>query len=441
MAVSSSALSLTWNWRGPARVFMQKQKFLQWKPSCVIHGTELGVRRRPELSSDLAGVRVRHFLQSSGRSKNIRRLRLFSTVAVAVNGAESTLGVPGGDQLLRCISYDAEVSILTLVATDVVREAQRRHRTSPTASAALGRALLGTLLVGAMKGNEESVQITFLGQGPLGQMTTVCKDYMVKGFVGNPDCESQLKANGKLDVGSAVGTGILTVVRDNENWKQPYSGTVPIHSGEVAEDIAHYLADSEQINVALGVGVSLSKTTAVEFAGGFLVQVLPFCSDETLAKLEKNILNMPPLSESETPLTAQNISEILLEDIGVGDYDTLPVPQFGPCTIDDLKPRMVRAVASLGQADVKQLLQEQGHVEVKLKLAFTIRTKAPALIQKIPGKTSQRCSKIIWEDKSYKLRAGLCEVGIHLSITIILEGSLLYALNSSDQHFSFNSQT
>ncbi|KAL3680490.1 hypothetical protein R1sor_023446 [Riccia sorocarpa] len=372
MALASNALSLTWKWRGSAPAFMQKQKFLQLKSSSLTHQAEPAAGRMPELRSELSGVTVRQFLQSFGRRNKFRRLRLFSTVAEAVNGADTSVSVSGGDQLLRCISYDAEVSIITLVATDVVREAQRRHRTSPTASAALGRALLGTLLVGAMKGEDESVQMTFLGQGPLGQMTTVCKDYMVKGFVANPDCESSLKANGKLDVGSAVGTGTLRVVRDNENWKQPFSGTVPIHSGEIAEDIAHYLADSEQMNVALGVGVSLSKTKAVEFAGGFLVQVLPFCSEETLAQLEKNIMKMPPLSESEATLSAKNISERLLEGIGLGDYDSLPVPKFGPCTVDDLKSRMVRAVASLGKADIRQLLEEQGHVEVKCEFCAEV---------------------------------------------------------------------
>ncbi|CAM6094791.1 unnamed protein product [Calypogeia fissa] len=300
------------------------------------------------------------------------------------NGANATTdGGAAGDQVLRCISTAAEVSILTLVATDVVHEAQTRHRTSPTASAALGRALMGTLLLGAMKGPNETVQITFLGQGPLGQMTTVASGKnMVKGFVGNPLCQTPLKANGKLDVGSAVGTGILTVVRNNPTWKEPYSGTIPIYSGEVAEDIAHYLADSEQLNVALGLGVSFNRDTSVKFAGGFLVQVLPFCSDETLSTLETNILTMPSLSDSEG-LTAQQITEYLLKDIGVGDYNDLPEPKFGPCTVEELKPRMVRAVASLGPSDVKNILAEQGHVEVKCEFCAEVVRFGEADLQEI----------------------------------------------------------
>ncbi|BBN10647.1 molecular chaperone Hsp33 [Marchantia polymorpha subsp. ruderalis] len=389
MAMASSALSLTWKWRRPAPDFVQNgQKFLQRHSSNFKSGAQ-SKNQRPGFGSDFLRVTVRHSIRPSANTRLPQRLRVFTTVAQGENGAKNGVGVSKGDQLLRCISYDAEVSILTLVATDVVREAQRRHQTSPTASAALGRALMGTLLVGAMKGNDESVQVTFLGQGPLGQMTTVYRDNMVKGFVVNPDCETALKSDGKLDVGSAVGTGILTVVRNNANWAQPYSGTVPIYSGEVAEDIAHYLADSEQINVALGVGVSLSKSTAVQFAGGFLVQVLPFCSDETLAKLEENILKMPPLSDSSDVMTAKKISELLLEGIGIGDYDDLPEPKFGPCTVEELKPRMVRAVASLGKQDVEEILAEQGHVEVKCEFCAEVVRFGEADLQHILQPSSQ----------------------------------------------------
>uniref|UniRef100_A0A7I4DAL1 Uncharacterized protein n=1 Tax=Physcomitrium patens TaxID=3218 RepID=A0A7I4DAL1_PHYPA len=183
----------------------------------------------------------------------------------------------GGDKLVRVISKDAEVSVLSLVATEVVREAQQRHNTSPTACAALGRTLMGTLLLGALKGDAETVQVLFRGNGPLGNMTAISADEgHVKGFVVNPSCDPPLKDNGKLNVGLAVGSGVLSVVRNNRNWKQPYTGTVPIYSGEIAEDIAHYLADSEQMNTALGLGIGFDKEVGIRFAGGYLVQRRPY---------------------------------------------------------------------------------------------------------------------------------------------------------------------
>eukprot|EP00897_Mesotaenium_endlicherianum_P003033 jgi/Mesen1/2758/ME000017S02130 len=259
------------------------------------------------------------------------------------------------------------VSIIALDATELVREAQRRHKLAPTATAALGRLLMGTLLMAALKdGSGETVQIMFSGRGPLGQMTAVATtDNFVKGYVANPACDPPLKPNGKMDVGAAVGAGVLTVVRSHPEWVEPYSGTVPLQTGEVAEDLAHYLAESEQINSALSLGVSIGRDSHCLAARGFLVQVLPFCSDATLQQVEENVLAMPNLSTPSQDLSPQHLIQRLLSGIGMDEPTSPMKPGFGPCKTEELRPRMLQAVESLGSRDIQALLDERGVVEVR----------------------------------------------------------------------------
>ncbi|KAH9314295.1 hypothetical protein KI387_022922, partial [Taxus chinensis] len=228
------------------------------------------------------------------------------------------------------------------------------------AAAALGRALIGTLLLGAVKDDAETVQVHFAGNGPLGQITTIASGRgLVKGFVGNPLCDLPLSANQMTNVGAAVGSGLMSVVRNHSNWAQPYTGSIPIFSGEIAEDFAHYLAESEQMKTAIGIGVTFTRKASVQSAHGFLVQILPFCSEETILKLEENIKKMPSLSDTTVDRSAYSIIENILMDIGIGDTYNLGSPMYGPCNPKDLKDRMLRAVASLGSEDIKRLLQEQ----------------------------------------------------------------------------------
>ncbi|KAG0569348.1 hypothetical protein M758_6G079700 [Ceratodon purpureus] len=349
--------------------------------SFAVRGVRGGFSRLGRSECRIAG-RIAPVLVSKQRrliSKDAVRARALE------NGSDAELDPrEGGDKLVRVISKDAEVSVLSLVATEVVREAQQRHSTSPIAIAALGRTLMGTLLLGALKGDAETVQVVFLGDGPLGQMTAISSDGgYVKGFVGNPLCDALYKENGKLSVGLAVGSGVLSVVRNNRKWKQPYTGTIPIYSGEVAEDIAHYLADSEQMNTALGLGVGFDKEVGIKFAGGFLVQILPFCSDETLAKLEENILKMKPLAEAPSDCKASDIVEAILDGIGVGDYNNGIIPRYGPCGVELLKPRMMRAVASLGPVEVQQILDEQGSVEVRCEYCGDVAQFSEADLQQV----------------------------------------------------------
>lgn len=268
------------------------------------------------------------------------------------------------------LSELGEVAVLAVDGTNLVAEAARRHDTCATASAALGRTLLGALLMGSFRKDDEAIQVSFKGDGPLGGVFAIADTRgNVKGRVGNPHADPPLREDGKLAVGAAVGSGVLSVVRSHPAQPQPYTGVVQIVSGEIAEDLATYLAESEQTNSALALGVAIGKELQVEAAGGFLVQVLPFASDETLEQLERNLAGMPSVTQLlQSGATPKDITDRILEGIGGAGEPLAVTPRFGPCDTDALKERMKRAVASLGAGEVKAIMEEQGKIEVTCEL-------------------------------------------------------------------------
>lgn len=299
----------------------------------------------------------RVFVGSAGRQAP-RRLAM----AVRASSSSSTQ-----DECMRSISDNGQVSILVVRGTNLVQEACTRHKTSPTASAALGRALLGTLLMGAFRDEGEKTQVTFKADGPLGGIQVIADARgMVKGKVGNPAADPPLRRDGKLDVGTAVGRGVLAVVRSWQNeYVQPFTGMVPITTGEVAEDLARYLVDSEQTQSALGLGVSIAKDLSIKAAGGFLIQVLPFAEDETIEALERNITAAGSVTDMLAKgMNAADISEQLLKGLGGSDTGFQLTPRYGPCEPQDLQGRMKQAVALLGADEVRSIMEEQGKIEV-----------------------------------------------------------------------------
>jgi molecular chaperone Hsp33 len=246
-----------------------------------------------------------------------------------------------------------------------------RHQTAPTASAALGRAILGTLMMSCFRGEGEKTQVTFKGDGPFGTIQVVSESSgKVKGLIGNPDVNFPLReSDNKLDVSQGVGKGVLSVVRSlpftEKGWQAPYTGLVPITTGEIAEDLATYLADSEQVQSALGLGVSVGRDLQIDAAGGFLIQVLPFAEDETISQLEKNISKAGSMSKMlKDGLNPRQITDILLEGLGSGGDGFSLTPTYGPCEPEDLRDRMASAVAALGEAEVQDIIEEQGQIEV-----------------------------------------------------------------------------
>ena len=187
----------------------------------------------------------------------------------------------------------------------------------------------------------------------------------VKGRLSNPCADPPLRPDGKLDVAAAIGAGVLAVVRSRKGGGDPYTGLTEIVSGEIAADLAHYLATSEQINCALALGVQLDREGKVTVAGGFLVQPLPLCSDAALAALERNVAALPSVSAAlASGAGATGVADLLLAGLGsAGDPFTLE-PRYGPCDAEGLRGRMLRAAALLGEEEVRASLTAGGVLEM-----------------------------------------------------------------------------
>ena len=215
------------------------------------------------------------------------------------------------DRIIRCITSDGSIMATAIDSTDLVYKASVIHKTSPVASAALGRLLSATSMMGSqLKQKDAFVNIRIMGDGPLGPVIAVSDSSgNVKGYVGNSDCVTTHYENGKLNVGEAVGkNGVLNVMKDLGTG-EPYIGTVPLVSGEIAEDITSYFANSEQIPTVCSLGVLIDKETKqVLLSGGLLIQLLPGAFDDTIDKLEKNI-------ESLESVTAMLLKGMSIEDM------------------------------------------------------------------------------------------------------------------------------
>ena len=267
------------------------------------------------------------------------------------------------DQIVRAITSDGLVKASAITGTELVERARQIHRLLPVATAALGRALMGASMMGdQLKEERGTVTLRIKGGGPLGTITAV-SDHLgnVRGYVQNGMVDFTEKAPGKLDVGAAVGSqGTLTLIRDM-GLREPYVGTVELLSGEIAEDLAAYFVESEQIPTACALGVLIGTDQSVTSAGGYLIQLLPGAGEEIIGKVERGVARVGSVSRAlEHGMTARELLEQVLGEFRLEILEEHPVEYRCYCS----RARVETALISLGRQELDDMIREQGQAEV-----------------------------------------------------------------------------
>ena len=267
------------------------------------------------------------------------------------------------DYIVRATAANASIRAFAITSRDLVETARTDHNTSPVMTAALGRLLSGGAMMGAMlKGDKDLLTLQIQCSGPA-QGLTVTADSKgnVKGYAVNPVVNLPPNAQGKLDVGGALDLGILSVIKDM-GLKEPYVGQCQLQTGEIAEDLTYYFATSEQIPSAVGLGVLMNKDNTVKQAGGFIIQLMPFTSDEIIEKLERRISEIDSVTMMlERGLSPEGILEEILGEFGVEVTDTLPTAFVCDCS----KEKVSRALATISKKDMDSIINDGESIEVK----------------------------------------------------------------------------
>lgn len=265
------------------------------------------------------------------------------------------------DYLVKALACDGHIRAFAVRTTETVSDAQRRHKTWRTASAALGRTLTAGVMMGAMLKGEDKLTIKINGGGPLGPIVVDSNAKgEVRGYVTNPEVDFESNEHGKLDVRRAVGTdGMLAVVKD-VGMRDFFSGQVPIVSGELGEDFTYYFATSEQVPSSVGVGVLVNPDDTILAAGGFIFQLMPGTPEEIIAELEERLQTIEPISKLiERGLTPEQILEELFGKEQVKVLETMPVGFECNCS----KERFANAIVGLGAVEINAMIEEDGQAE------------------------------------------------------------------------------
>lgn len=268
------------------------------------------------------------------------------------------------DILIRGQSTDGTIRAFVAQTTDLVNEAQKIHQSYPIATAALGRTLTVAAIMGQnLKNDGESITIHFKGDGPLGNIVAVTDNLsQVRGYAANPFVELPLNKKGKLDVGKAVGKGQLSVIYDL-NMKEPYSGQVPIVTGEIAEDMTYYFAKSDQIPTAIGLGVLVGTDNKAICAGGYMIQLMPGATEEVAGQIEDKVRTAPPITEMlEKGMSPEEILFFLTDGFDMLVQNETVTPKY-KCKCSE--KRMRDAVISIGKKEIKEMIEEDGKCEVE----------------------------------------------------------------------------
>ena len=267
------------------------------------------------------------------------------------------------DYIVRATAADGQIRAFAANTKDVVETARKDHNTSPVATAALGRLLTGGAMMGIMmKGDKDVLTLQIKCSGPIGGLTVTSDSKgRVKGYVNHPEVMLPANAQGKLDVGGALGLGVLSVIKDL-GLKEPYVGQTELKTGEIGDDLTYYFATSEQIPSAVGLGVLVDKDLSVRQAGGFIIQLMPFTSDEVIEKLENKIREIASVTEMlEQGMTPEQILEEILGDFGLEISDKIPAAFECDCS----KERVSRAISTLSKKDLDSIINDGEAIEVK----------------------------------------------------------------------------
>lgn len=274
------------------------------------------------------------------------------------------------DYIIRASAGNNSIRAFAATSRETVEKARNIHNTTPVATAALGRLLTAGAIMGlTLKSEKDLITLQIKCDGPLeGLLVTSDSHANVKGYVFEPNVDIPLKPNGKLDVSGAIGKGNLKIIKDI-GLKEPYCGMIELVSGEIAEDLTCYFAKSEQVPSSVGLGVLVDTDCSVKQAGGFIIQLMPDCSDEIASKLEEKIKNMPSVTEMlEKGMVPEDMLKYMLGDFGIKILDKTPMQFKCSCT----RERTERALISLGRVELEKIAKEDKKAELICHFCNTV---------------------------------------------------------------------
>lgn len=274
------------------------------------------------------------------------------------------------DYIVRATAANAQIRAFAATTRNMVEDARRIHNLSPVVSAGLGRLLTAGAMMGSMlKGENDLLTLQIRGDGPVRGMTVTADSHArVKGSAMVPQVMLPPNELGKLDVGGAVGGGILSVIKDM-GLKEPYVGQTELQTGEIAEDLTYYFATSEQIPSAVGLGVLMEKDNTVKQAGGFIIQLMPFAEDEVISVLEEKLKSMDTVTNIlDAGNTPEQLLSLLLGDLELEITDTIPAEYYCDCS----RERVERAMISIGRKDIQEMIDDGKLIEVRCQFCDKI---------------------------------------------------------------------
>ena len=260
------------------------------------------------------------------------------------------------DYIVRATAGNGSIRAFAATTRDLVQHAREVHHTSPVASAALGRMLTAAAMMGTMlKGDKDLLTLQVRGEGPLqGIVVTSDSKAQVKGYVFNPGVEVPDLIPGKLNVSGAIGAGHMSIIKDI-GMREPYAGKIELVTGEIAEDLTYYFAQSEQTPSAIGLGVLVETDTSIRRAGGFIIQLLPDATDEMIDRLEKKLATIPYVSDLlDMGATPEDILNMILGDFDLKIMDKIPTTFYCNCT----RERVEKALISIGKDELEKIIRE-----------------------------------------------------------------------------------